>query len=525
MPEPLPTAAELAQAPMIASLTETLSLHGVRKVTRIDTQGAIVLLAGDEALKIRRAILLPFLDYSTLAKRKAAAEREVERNRAAAPGIYLGAGPVRRFGEGFALEGDGEIVDYATRMRRFDETATLDRLADRQLLPPNSMERLARAIWAMHARAPVAKAGQALDAMSRWVAQNAQFFSARPQLFDASAARVLEARSRAELLALAPLIATRGDLGFIRRAHGDLHLSNIAWIDGEPVPFDAIEFDDEIATGDVLYDLAFTLMDLWERGLRSEANRLMNAYLQLAGKEHYSGLAALPFYLSLRAAIRAKVEAANLEHLAGAAWAETKTSAQRYFGFALHFLDQQPARLLAIGGLSGSGKSVLARALAPRLGRAPGAVWLRSDVERKHYFGIDETAPLPDEAYRPEVSREIYARIEAKASAALAAGHSALLDAVHARSDARREARGIAQVAGARFDGLWLDANLQARLARVTARRDDASDANAKVAEAQTAEPLGEEGWLAIEASGPANDVAAAAALQLGLSGEEPASS
>lgn len=518
MPEPLNADAEAAQAPMIASLVNALSCGGAREVKRIDTQGAVVLLAGGDALKIRRAIRLPFLDYSTLARRKTATEREVALNCGAAPGVYLGAMAIRRIGDGFGWEGDGEIVDYATRMRRFDETATLDRLAERAELPPQAMDRLARAVHAMHEQAPRAEAAPALAAMEDWLGQNSAFFAARPQLFAPSRAQDLDAKTRARLAALRPLIAARGDAGFIRRGHGDLHLRNIAWIDGQPVPFDAIEFDDAIATGDVLYDLAFALMDLWERGFRPEANRLMNAYLQRGEEAHYAALAALPLYLSLRAAIRAKVEAANLGHLEGAAQAEAVAAARRYFDFALRFLEDRPTRLLAIGGLSGTGKSALAGALAPKLGRAPGAVWLRSDIERKHYFGVDETAALPEAAYRPEVSREIYARIERRAGLTLRAGHSAVLDAVHGRAEARQQARRIALDARAQFDGLWLDADLQTRLARVGARRGDASDADAGVAAAQSAEPLREAGWSPLDAGGEAEDVARAAARTLGLS-------
>ncbi len=212
-------------------------------------------------------------------------------------------------------------------------------------------------------------------------------------------AEKLDAASRAALDGLRPLLLARGEAGFCRRGHGDLHLKNIAVIAGEPTPFDAIEFDDAIATGDVLYDLAFALMDLWERDLRVEANALLNGYLTRGPEDNYAALAALPLFLSVRAAIRAKVEAGNRSHLSGEARAGVEAAARRYFDFAGRFLEPAGARLVAIGGLSGSGKSALARALAADIGRAPGAVWLSSDIERKHMLGREESETLPDAAY------------------------------------------------------------------------------------------------------------------------------
>ena len=247
---------------------------------RIDTQGAVILLKGEMALKIRRAIKLPFLDYSTLEKRRAAAEAEIALNRPHAPHIYMDSAPIRRTRDGYGFEGDGEIVEWATRMRRFDENATLDKVAARgELEPRERSARSLRQLHAMHAQAAQAPAEPAIAAMRRWIEQNAEAFAARPELFPAEAAAALAAQSRAALARATPLLRERGARGFIRRCHGDLHLGNLALIDGAPTPFDAIEFDDEIATGDMLYDLAFAVMDLWERDLKAHANLLLNAYL------------------------------------------------------------------------------------------------------------------------------------------------------------------------------------------------------------------------------------------------------
>ncbi len=500
---------------MFASLAGNLA-RTIGPITRIETQGAVVLLAGQEAYKIRRAIRLPFLDYSTRDKRRRACEREVEINRDSAPGVYLGVIPVNFDGRKFAFGGAGEIVDWATHMRRFDENATLDRIAERGGLTREMLTSLARTIHAMHERAPPRDGAPSLASLEAYLDQNRAAFAGEPDLFDPLLAADLDRQARSALAAARPLLIARGGQGLVRRCHGDLHLRNIVLIDGEPTPFDAIEFDEAIATGDILYDLAFALMDLWERGLVGEANLLMNAYLSRSGEDAYSGLAALPFFLSLRAAIRAKVEAANLPHLSGDTLGRTRDGAKRYFEFARAFLAPAPARLIAVGGLSGTGKSSLAALLAPRLGRAPGAVWLRSDVERKHLFGVEETAKLSERAYSAEASRETYARMEHKAALALQAGQSVIVDAVHAHAAEREATRRIGEAAGAKFIGLWLEAPLGQRTQRVERRSRDASDADADVVARQAAEPLNEKGWARLDASVELSTLASAARERLG---------
>ena len=229
-----------------------------------------------------------------------------------------------------------------------------------------------------------------------------------------------------------------------------------------------------------------------------------------------TGLVALPLFLSLRAAIRAKVEAASAERLEGEKRDEARALARRYFDCAVRFLASAPPRLVAVGGLSGVGKSALARALAPEIGRAPGALWLRSDVERKAMFGIEETVRLPASAYASDVTRDVYERLIDKARTALRAGQSVLIDATFAAAAERSAAAGLAAEVGVAFAGLFLDAPLATRLERIGSRRADASDADADVARRQVAEPLGEKGWAAVAASGSLSDTTALARARLG---------
>jgi len=262
----------------------------------------------------------------------------------------------------------------------------------------------------------------------------------------------------------------------VRRCHGDLHLRNICLLDGKPTLFDCLEFSDALASIDVLYDLAFLLMDLEHRGLTDFANLVLNRYLDLTDED--DGLPAMPLFLSLRAAIRAHVTATAMDQAAHAeSTLDMAAEARRYLDLAAQLLRPRPRRLVAIGGLSGSGKSTLAAALAPGIG----ARVLRSDVIRKHLFGVAPETRLPASAYAPEVSHRVYETLGEKAAAALAAGYSVIIDAVSLKPEERRSFAPVAEAAAVPFWGLWLAAPASTMEARLRARRHDASDASPEV--------------------------------------------
>jgi aminoglycoside phosphotransferase family enzyme/predicted kinase len=477
--------------------------HDGHKVKRIDTHAASVFLAGDRALKVKRAVRFPFLDYSTLAKRKAACEAEIAVNRAFAPEIYRRVVPITRQDGRLVLDGQGEPVEWVVEMRRFDEDTTLDRLADAGRIDAALADRLGRMVAAAHAAAPPFDGTAWLAALAAFLDQNRAAFREAPDLFPANEADALDRASRTALDRIRTLLTGRGQRGLIRRGHGDLHLGNIAMIDGRPVLFDAIEFDPLIAAGDVLYDLAFLVMDLIERDLKAAANIVLNRYLvETRRNEDLDALAALPFFLSLRAAIRAKVTAARLAQADAAQRAAIARAAQTYFRLAGRLIAPPAPMLLAVGGLSGTGKSLLARALAPDLAPDPGAVILRSDVERKALFGTRETQRLPAEAYGSEATARVYAQLADKARSVVAAGHSAIVDAVFARPDERATIEAVARSCNVAFRGVFLTADLATRLSRVGTRGRDASDADVEVARRQESYRLGMMGWTEIDASG-----------------------
>ena len=493
--------------------------YGGQPVQRIDTHAASVFLTPQRALKVKRAVKFPFLDYSTLAKRQAACEAELSVNRPYAPELYRGVVAITRQADGtLAIGGTGEPVEWAVDMRRFDETQTLDHRAE--AVDAALADALGRAVAAAHDKASRRDAEPWIAALGAMIEEHFETFRAETGIFPAAETEQLTEQSRAQYRRIAPLLRERGRQGLVRHIHGDLHLGNIVLIAGKPVLFDAIEFSELTATGDVFYDLAFLLMDLLERGLPASANTVLNRYLAATRRDaDLDALTTLPFFLSLRAAIRAKVTAARRERAPPAERSGIARAARRYFDFALRAIAPPQPRLVAIGGLSGTGKSRLARDLAPELLPMPGAVVVRSDVERKALFGVAETEKLPQDAYTADVTARVYARLIDKARRILAAGHSTIVDAVFAQAEERAHFATAAQAAKVEPEGLFLTAELATRLDRLGTRTHDASDANATVARAQESYALGALDWTQVDASGrPAETLARArAALGQGL--------
>jgi uncharacterized protein len=466
---------------------------------RIDTHGAVVFLTNERAYKLKRAVRFPYMDFSTRERRAAMCAAEIAVNRRLAPGIYLGVASIRRDAKGGLTLGDvgeapDDAVDWLVVMRRFDEDGLLDRMAARDALTPELMASLGARIAAFHdGLDPVSGFAEPDDYRQSVDADIEQMRKAGDRL-DPATSEALAVAMPAALEPHLTIVARRVTAGAVRRCHGDLHLRNIVLVDGAPVPFDAIEFSDRIANIDVLYDLAFTLMDLLRRGLGSLANRLLNEWLWRIGEmpeaPHDEALALLPLFLARRASIRAYVDQA-----AAAVRGEVDETARAYQRAALEFLEPAPPRLLAIGGLSGTGKTTLALKRAPDIGRAPGAVVVRSDVERKRHAGIALEARMPTGSYRPELSAEIYAICLARAGRILRAGQSVIVDAVFAREDERQAVEALAREVGVPFEGIWLEVPKDVAQARVAARKGDASDATPAVVERQYNYDLGRITW------------------------------
>ncbi|MGY3621089.1 bifunctional aminoglycoside phosphotransferase/ATP-binding protein [Bradyrhizobium sp. USDA 10063] len=471
---------------------------GGQATRRVDTHGSIVFLKPHRVYKIKRAVRLPYLDYSSLAKRKHACEEEIAVNRRFAPEIYRDVVPITESEAGPEIGGKGDVIEWAVEMTRFDENRTLDHLAARGEITPELAEPLAEAIAASHHSAPVSDGKTWLASLPGIIERNTTAFRGHSALAGAEVER-LHVLSCDLLAKSQPRLKQRAAGGMVRRCHGDAHLGNIVMIDGKPRLFDAIEFDPVIATTDVLYDLAFPLMDLLHFGNRAAANRLLNSYLQATWQQNAGALAMLPLFLSIRAAIRANVLLTKHAQGGGAA---VLSDAQSYFKLALDLIAPGKPTLIAIGGRSGTGKSVLARAIAALVQPAPGAVLLRSDVIRKEIFGVDPLVKLPEAAYAPETSERVYDAMLDRARSVLAQGLSAVVDAAFLKEDERKLLRPLAASCGVDFSGIFLVAGTSVRLARIGARRNDASDATQDVALFQDSIDIGAVDWAIVDASG-----------------------
>jgi aminoglycoside phosphotransferase family enzyme/predicted kinase len=464
---------------------------------------------------MKRAVRYSFLDFTTFDRRKRALESELKLNRRTAPMIYLRLAPVTsQDGGALALAGPGEPVEWLLEMVRFDQAARLDRVAQRGELTPAVVDELALEIAAFHERSAARAEYGGHAGMQEVIEGNAEDFAALvPETLPPDQHQRLTARCRDELARREGLLEERRRNGRVRRCHGDLHLGNIVLLEGRPVLFDCLEFDESLASTDVLYDLAFLLMDLQHQGLPRFAWRLLNGYLDETWDD--AGLALLPLFLACRAAVRAKV----LGLAAGAADASAQSvvaEAREYLERALVYLKPPPAGLVAIGGVSGTGKTTLARQLAPEIGAAPGAVVLRSDVVRKRVHGIAPGERLPPEAYRKEISGLVYDTLTERAAVLVRAGHTAIVDAVFLDPEERAQIERVAAAAGVGFQGLWLAAPEDVLVRRISGRRGDASDATADVLRQQLAADPGPLTWPTVDVGGAAETVAAQARDLLG---------
>lgn len=460
----------------------------------IETELNRIFLAGDRAYKLKRAVRRPFVDFRAGDQRKNACQAELDVNRALGSPFYLHTVPIRRTPLGFTLGGTGDIVDWLVVMTRFPAGARFDELAATGELAVETIEATGSMIAGMHAKAsPSHVQGHAADyrqiihtlqRTEEAAAADHGLVIANPDLY---------IRLDAELARLDPLLEDRRAAGKVRRVHGDLHLGNICIYNGKPTPFDALEFDPRLATIDVVYDVAFLLMDLESRGLRRHANAAMNRYWDEAG-ESECALALLPFFMALRAGVR----------MAVAVQASALAEATRYRNLALSLLEHHKPAVIAIGGLSGSGKSTVAKAVAPFLPGAAGARILRSDVLRKRAAGLQARDTAPISCYQAERRAEIYRDLIARAAIARRSGTSVIADATFQLADARA----ALDVALPDCRKIWLDAPLDLRVARVCRRQGDPSDADAAVATRQQPPASLGEGWRRLDGRRPASELA-----------------
>lgn len=481
-----------------AFLSEPVTYGIIGPVETIETHISRIFLAGDRAFKMKRAVKLPYVDFSTPELRLAACRKEVELNSVTAPGLYLGARRIRReTGGELVFDGDGELVDAVVEMKRFEQSALLDHMAEAGALTPELMTRTALMIARFHRQAPVMHAKGGAANLAGVLDINKAGF-ATSHVFSDTEVEALDAAFRKALMRHGDVLNQRQLAGKVRRCHGDLHLRNICLLGDEPCLFDCIEFNENIATVDVLYDLAFLLMDLWHRGFPELANLVANRYLDETDNE--DGFALLPFLMAIRAAVRAHVTGTQVEE-DGDPSGKLRAEARAYFDLAADFLKERPARLVVIGGLSGSGKTTVAEALAAYVGAAPGARIIESDRIRKAMHGVPPETRLPEKAYRPEVSERVYRDMAWRSSLTLAEGGSAVADAVFERQQDRVRMERAAEDRHAPFLGVWLDVAPDVLWRRVAQRHGGPSDATVEILSRQLERNVGEITWCRVDAS------------------------
>jgi uncharacterized protein len=493
------------------SRPETYGLPGPVEI--METHISLIFLVGPRAFKLKRAVRLPYADFSTPALRVDACDEEVARNSKTAPGLYLGVRRITRGADGaLAFDGAGEAVDAVVEMVRFDQQCLLDQMAVSGELTAQLMEDTARMIADFHATASVVSGADGSGNIENVLAINEAGF-ATSHLFQPHELGAFHAAFRSALSRHAALLDQRAKHGKVRLCHGDLHLRNICMFEGKPRLFDCIEFNDVIATIDVLYDLSFLLTDLWHRGLPAGANLIMNRYLDMTGEE--DGFALLPFFMAVRAAVRAHVTATQIEEGSRRS-AGLAASARSYFNLARSLLASSEPSLVAIGGFSGSGKTTIAQAAAAHIGAPPGARILESDRVRKAMFGVDTGVRLAAAAYQPEVSAEVYRQMLERAQRILRGGSSVVAAAVFDRPDSRAEIESMTCGIPARFTGIWLDADPCLLRQRIENRKSGPSDATVEVLEKQLRRGTEEIGWIKTGVSGT---IAAAADAVIAAAG------
>jgi len=473
--------------------------HPVAKVAMIETHISWVLLTGEYAYKVKKPVNLGFLDFSTLAARHRYCQEEVRLNRRLAPDIYMDVVAVRDSPAGPRIGGDGPVLEYAVKMRAFAQEALAARVLKAGEFGAAHIDTLADCIVAFHQTAARATSVDRFGSPDSVLAATLQNFEQLSQLVksapDKKALLGLRHWSEREFaLRLTTLDARKRD-GFVRECHGDLHLGNIAVIDNKPVPFDCLEFNEQLRWIDVMNEVAFLVMDLQDRGRGDFAWRFLNRYLEATGDYH--GLAVLRFYLVYRAMVRAKVHLmrAQQPHLAHTEKSRLTRTFRDYLRLSRRLAAKQRSALIITHGLSGGGKTTATQTLIEMLA----AVRVRSDVERKRLHGIAALAssrsPQGGGIYTRDANAATYQRLGELAHAIIQTGYPVVVDATFLKRAEREAFRALAENLDVQFLVLNFQAPLEVlreRVAQRHARADDPSEADLAVLEHQIAarEPL-----------------------------------
>jgi len=462
----------------------------VRRVDVVETHISWVLLAGDSAYKIKKPVRLPFLDFSTLELRQRFCQDELRLNRRFAPDLYLEVLALRDAPhKGLQWGGsDGTILDYAVRMRRFDEAGRLDHVCQRGALTAEHISDLADTVAAFHRQAAVAPAASRFGLPEQVLA---------PALdnFDDLGARMADSGAEPPLAglrewtvsqhhALTELMQARRADGMVRECHGDLHLANMVLIDNRVRMFDCLEFNEDLRWIDLANEIAFTYVDLLDHDQPGLANWFVDEMLSRSGD--YACVRLLPYYAVYRAMVRAKVEAirAGQSH-------HGMDKAAHYLSQAQQLVAPRRSRLIITHGLAGCGKTVASNRILQQDEQAR-TLRLRSDVERRRLFGLHRNertgADINTGIYDKDAHQRTYTHLQDTARMLLAAGWSVIVDAAFLNRGERDSFHALAKACDADFAILAPQANVDELRRRICARQAkgaDASEATLEVLERQ----------------------------------------
>ncbi len=473
--------------------------HGCEKVELLETHISFVLLAGAYAYKIKKSVNLGFLDFTTLSARRFYCEEELRLNRRYAPQLYLAVISITGSAEDPAIGGIGSPIEYAVQMRAFAQPNLASRVLMRGELQPHHIDVLAARIAAFHDGIHRVDTSTALGTPSCIRQAAVENIDEIERLLDCADAKRELGRLRQwtarDWAALSDAFAQRRTEGFVRECHGDLHLENIALVDGEITPFDGIEFSDTLRWIDVMNEIAFLIMDLQYRCRPDLARRFLNAYLEHTGD--YAGLVVLRFYLVYRGMVRAKIACVRAAQggVDESVRSDLRTEYERHLSLAQSHLEPQRPAIAIMHGMSGCGKTTLSQGML----EAMEAVRIRSDIERKRLIGMQANSRSDSEIggglYREEMTERTYLHLLAGVRAIIGAGYIAIVDAAFLKRWQRQMFREYAKQHGVPFAIVAFsarEAELRARIAQRQSKGKDASEADLAVLEYQlaTAEAL-----------------------------------
>lgn len=491
-------------ASLIAALSQPAAYSfAVDAVDVRQTHISVVFIADNVVYKIKKPVRLPFLDFSTLELRRHYCDEEVRLNRRLAADVYLGVSPVTQNGSRVAFEGAGETIDWAVKMRRLPEDATLEQRLLRGEIDADHLQALARRVAEFHAQAAASKHiatfGE-FETVARNVRENIDAAKhGVGETIHQSVCDQLAQLTERSLGDLRSLIESRAARGMPRDTHGDLHLDHVYLFPDQSPPadlviIDCIEFNERFRFADPVQDMAFLVMDLKFHGRRDLAEAFADAYFNATGDDE--GRRLLPLYVSYRAAIRAKVEGLELAEpeIPEAERAAALQRARGHWLLALGELEEPLRRpcLVMVGGLPGTGKSTLARGIADRAGFQV----IRTDVVRKELAGLESTAAAHSDyrggIYTAEWTARTYAECLRRAEQLLFEGQRVIVDATFSEEEQRRQFLDAAVAWGVPSLFFLCEADPSVVKTRITARRGDASDADWAVYEqaAKSFEPL-----------------------------------